>query len=142
MGWVPGRQLELELEGAKDKHHTGVLVKDNKVLHSFYSKPVSSKYTILKRTALSDTVKKHTIFQKCIRRLSNISIDLPWQICVKHLNDISKKLQRSGYSQQERYNSIKGSITRHCQMVANVRSGILRSELIFREAELFNSSSR
>ena len=57
---LSGRMPVLDLE---------VWVKDNKVMHSLYSKPVSSKYTILKRTALSDTVKKHTIFQECIRRL-------------------------------------------------------------------------
>ena len=81
-----GRMPVLDLE---------VWVKDNRIMHSFYSKPMSSKYTILKRTALSDNVKKHTIFQECIRRLSNVCVDLPWQETVRHMKDFSRKLQNS-----------------------------------------------
>ena len=42
-----------------------IWVKNNKVEYSFYSKPVSSKFTILKRTALSNVIK-NTPFSRSV----------------------------------------------------------------------------
>ena len=53
---------------------------DKKIYHSFYKKPMSSKYLILKRSTVSETTKRHTIFQKGIRRLMNCSPELVWAI--------------------------------------------------------------
>ena len=48
-----------------------------KVLHSFYKKKVASPYTILKRSALSYSVKKSTLLQEALRRLGAVSKHLP-----------------------------------------------------------------
>ena len=56
---------------------TKLWVHDNQVLYTFYKKKVSSPYTILKGSALSEIDKKDTIFQEGLRRLNNVSISLP-----------------------------------------------------------------
>ena len=43
-----------------------------RITYSFYKKKVSSKYTMLKRSAVSEGTKKATIFQEGLRRLSHI----------------------------------------------------------------------
>ena len=98
-------------------------VQNNKIEYSFYSKPVSSKYTILKRTALSDIIKKHTIFQECLRRQSNASLSLPSSEYIRHLNDYSNCMRVSGYSHIERYHSNNGAIERVNMMRKEVTTG-------------------
>ena len=44
-----------------------VWMDENKVVHSFYKKKVSSPFTILKRSAIAYSIKKSTIFQEGIR---------------------------------------------------------------------------
>ena len=75
---------------------------NNVIYHTFYKKDVSSKYTVLKRSALSETVKKDTCFMEAIRRILNISDTLPWDETVYHLNRFSRTMQISGYSERER----------------------------------------
>ena len=49
-----------------------------RISYSFYKKKVASKFTILKRLAVSENVKKSTLLQEGIRRLlSHISSYLP-----------------------------------------------------------------
>ena len=44
------------------------------MIYEFYRKPVSSKLTILKNSALSEKIKSSTISQEIIRRLSNTNM--------------------------------------------------------------------
>ena len=45
-----------------------------RTLYSFYKKEVASKFTILKRSAVSEGVKEQTLFQDGICRLSHVAI--------------------------------------------------------------------
>ena len=76
------------------------------ILHTFYKKPVSSKFTILKRSAISNTIKLSTIFQESLRGISHISTCLPWQETVRHLTEFSHCMKVSGYNMEERWNAI------------------------------------
>ena len=93
------------------------------IMHSFYKKPVASRYTVLKRSALSYKIKKNTLLQEALRRLGNISTSLPWTETVAHLAEYSNMLRLSGYSEKERYNNIKGAVTRHREMIREVETG-------------------
>ena len=73
------------------------------VLWTFYKKPVSSEFTILKRSAVSGSIKRDTIFQEALRRFLHISPDNSWDEFVKHLNSFSNCMRISGYSMKERY---------------------------------------
>ena len=92
------------------------------VRHTFYKKEVSSPFTILKRSAVSYNTKKNTLLQEALRRLGNISNDLPWSETKSHMDIFSNMMRISGYSIKERYHIIKGSIERHKQMLAEVES--------------------
>ena len=59
---------------------------------TFYKKPVSSEFTILKRSAGSGSIKRDTIFQEALRRFLHISPDNEWSEYVKHLNIFSNCL--------------------------------------------------
>ena len=97
------------------------------VCYSFYKKPVSSKYTILKRLAVSQGTKMNTLFQETIRRIMNISEYLLWSETVKHLNNWSQCMKISGYSTKERYNTIRGAIMRVEEMRKQVKNGVITS---------------
>ena len=53
-----------------------LFIKDNVVKTSFFSKPISSPYTILFQSALSTKQKRNTLLQEGLRRLRNCSPDL------------------------------------------------------------------
>ena len=55
--------------------------------HSFFKKPVASKYTILARSAMGKGVKRNTLFQEALRRLKNISPLLPWTEAIPHMEE-------------------------------------------------------
>ena len=98
-----------------------------KVKHTFYKKEVASKYTILKRSALSWRTKKSTLLQEAIRRISYVSLDLPWNETARHLSEYSHMLYLSGYSKKERYHNIKGAINRVETMRTEVEAGTRES---------------
>ena len=53
-----------------------IWVEGNKIRYTFYKKDVSSKFTIMKRSALSDSTKKNTLFMEALRRIQNTSSDI------------------------------------------------------------------
>ena len=66
-----------------------VWVEDNKVKYTFKKKEVSSKYTMMKRLALSDSVKRDTCFMEAVRRILNMSDNLTSSKTITHLNEFS-----------------------------------------------------
>ena len=98
-----------------------------KVLHTFFKKPVASPFTIMKRSAISESTKRNTIFQESLRRLQHISPECGWVEYAKHLTEYSQTLRLSGYSSRERYETIKGAINRHKEMEEKVRKGEITS---------------
>jgi hypothetical protein len=68
------------------------------VCHTFYKKPVSSPYSILSCSAMSASVKRHTLFQKALRRLLNVDPSQPWAEKAWHLSAWGNMLRVSGYS--------------------------------------------
>ena len=98
---------------------------DNSISHTFYSKPVSSPYTILNRSAVSSSCKRSTIFQETIRRMKNVSPNQPWSVKVEILNKWMNTLRISGYNQAYRHNILKGAISRHLEMERMAESGVI-----------------
>ena len=106
--------------------------------HTFYKKPIASPFTIMKRSAISDRIKKSTIFQEALRRLLNISPDLEWTEKSKHLSEFSNCLRVSGYSHKERYECIRGAVMRYEEMCRKVEEGEIVS-LNRDKAEIVNT---
>ena len=95
--------------------------------YTFFKKPVASPYTIMKRSAISERIKKATIFQEALRRLMNTSQELEWKEKAKHLSDFSFCLRNSGYSSKERFECICGAVMRYEEMVKKVENGDIDS---------------
>ena len=93
------------------------------IMHEFYSKPVTTPYLILNRSAVSNGVKRATLFQEGIRRLRNCSLELEWDQKVKHLNRFSWQMLVSGYHYGMRLNIIKGVLNRYDQMLRDHQGG-------------------
>ena len=104
------------------------------LLHTFYKKPVASRYTILAKSAMGKGVKRNTLFQEAIRRLKNISPSLPWSEAIPHMEEFGNMLRISGYSQEYRHNIIKGAVDRMKEVRAKVARGEWTSQYRDREA--------
>ena len=85
---------ENHLDGKMPVLDLKIWVNNNKIFYTFYKKDVSSKYTVLKRSALS------------------------------HLNRFSWTMKLSGYNEFDRYHAISGAIKRVNSMKDEVRSGV------------------
>ena len=75
-------------------------------MHTFYKKKMASRYTVLKRSALSNKLKRSTLLQEALRRIENIFRGLPWDQTTTNLSEYSNMLKLSGYNQWEWYHNI------------------------------------
>ena len=94
----------------------------------------------MKRSALSNSTKKNTLFMEALRRIQNTSRELPWEMTCKHLTDYARCMQISGYSKSERFEAINGAILRHQQMLNEVKSGV-RSSMFRNKYEIMASKA-
>ena len=104
------------------------------LLHTFYKKDVSSRYTILKRLAMSMAIKRTTMIQEALRRLRNMSPELSWEYAKPHMNKFSNILRVSGYSEAYRHQIMNGAIKRMIQCKRKVSNGEWESLYRTREA--------
>ena len=98
-------------------------IENDQVTNVFYKKKVSSIFTVLKRSAVSNRTKLNTLFEEVMRRLYNISPNLPLEVWETHLSKFSQCMMISGYSEVERMNTIKGAITRYEDMIDKLKNG-------------------
>ena len=117
-----------------------IWVENNKIYYTFYKKDVSSKFIVLKRSALSESIKKETCFMEAVRRILNVSSELPWEETVSHLNRFSWTMKLSGYNEYDRYHAISGAIRRVSAMKDEVKSGVRVS--LFRSRQQIVESKR
>ena len=94
---------------------------NNKIKYSFYKKDCASPFTVLKRSAIPDSVKRQTIFQEGIRRLLNTSIDASKEEINLILSEFSNMLRISGYSEAFRSNTISGIMKRWDVVLSEVK---------------------
>ena len=83
---------------------------DNKVVHKFYKKPMTNKYTMMANSAVSDRVKRSTMTNDAVRRLLCCSENLDEQIKVEIMEDFARMLKRSGYSERFRHEVISDAL--------------------------------
>ena len=108
-----GMMPVLDIQTWVDKDHFNI----QQIHHTFYKKEVASIYTILSRSAISNQTKRATNLQEGLRRLQNVSPNLPWAEKAKVLSSFSNMLYISGYSEKYRFNIIKGAILRHKEII-------------------------
>ena len=96
---------------------------DGIVKHKFYKKEISHPLTIMKRSALSMTTKRSTIFNEMMRRIKNNSNNDDWTTIAEDLSEYSNCLRESGYNHQFRCNTIKGILKLNDQIQTKIEKG-------------------
>ena len=122
-------QMDADIASNHQDGHLPVLdlelkVVDNKVKYLFYSKPCSSPFTILYRSALSAKQKRETLLQEGLRRLRNCSIDTEVNIVSEIMSQYMYQLHISGYDLKFRHTILKGILDRREKLNQNVANGI------------------
>jgi hypothetical protein len=79
-------------------------MKDNRVMFTFYSKPMATRYVIPERSAHPNRVKRTTLIQEGVRRLLNVSPDLPDSVREEVMTEFDVKMRFSGYNKKFRWN--------------------------------------
>ena len=111
-GWMPLLAAEVRV------------AEDNTTDYLFYEKPISSRYVMMRNSAMPSKVKMNTLTQEVIRRLRNTRVTLPWaEHQAPALTKFSKKMARSGYPQGYRAEVIKSGVLGFERQLEASRSG-------------------
>ena len=81
-----------------------------KILHTFFEKPMSSKYCVMEKGAMPQNTKTSTLSQEIVRRMMNTS-ELVNQIERNQIIEkFIKKLRRSGYDEKQIRNIVESGL--------------------------------
>ena len=83
----------------------------NIVLYTFFEKPTSSNQMLHRNTALSENTKMATMNAEIVRRMMNVSENLPIQERTVVLDNVAQKLTNSGYNMDEIRKGMVGALT-------------------------------
>ena len=98
-GWMPLLNLQV-----RDKE-------DNSIDYKWYGKKVSNPLLMMSTSALSEKVKKNSLVQMALTRLSNTRRTLPWKVSADILTEFSLRMKWSGYSDNFRAEVIYAAVT-------------------------------
>ena len=88
--------LDLKLWVGKDEK--GVY----KILHTHYTKEVSSKFLIHERSSHPENMKFNTLINEGLRILRNCNVSINWNEIKKHLQTFVHRMEFSGYNHEYR----------------------------------------
>ena len=88
-----------------------VKIQNNKIVHKFYKKPISSNKVIMAKSALPTNVKRASLTEGVIRRLRYTDRSLPWSEVTEILSEYSNELRLSGYDENFRAEIIQAGLT-------------------------------
>jgi hypothetical protein len=114
---------------------------DNRVMFSFYSKPMSTRFVIPERSAHPQKVKRTTLIQEGVRRLLNVSPDLPDEERQRVMKEYDLKMRYSGYSRNFRWNAIDAAYSIYTDKLKKHTEGT-RPLYRHREFERINRENR
>ena len=86
---------------------------------------MASRMTVHAKSAIQQNQKRNIITQEVIRILKNCSRELPWEVKVKLLEQLSLRLQYSGYDMKFRREVIDSGIKAYRKMVDNDKQGVI-----------------
>ena len=69
-----------------------------KILYSFYEKPMKSLFVMMRASAVSDSTKRSALTQEAVRRFRNTHEDVPKEEVAEIFNKFSVKMKNSGYT--------------------------------------------
>ena len=122
-------QLELDVPSLHNDNKLPILdlkvwVENGILRHEFYKKEVASKHVILQRSAISDNVKRETLFQEGLRRLRNCDTLTDTETIRQVLGEYSNCMRMSGYGPRIRRDILKGTLDRSKTNEEEIRQGL------------------
>ena len=112
----------LDLELWIDMVEVGSSMK-RQILFTHYMKPMANKYLINNRSALSTTMKTNVLVADLVRIMRNVSLQCSESERQKHIQHFIKRMQFSGYHQQERVKVYTKAKRRFEQIIERDRKG-------------------
>ena len=100
-------------------------IKKKAIRYEHYRKSMASRMTVHARSAIPENQKRNIITQEVIRILKNCSRELPWEIKVKHLEQLSLRLQYSGYDMKFRREVIDSGVKAYRKMIENDKQNVI-----------------
>ena len=76
-----------------------VKIEQKQVIYKFYSKPMSTPFLMLAKSAMPDKMKRNCLVQEAIRHLRNTKRELPRKQNADIPSEFSNKIMLSGYSE-------------------------------------------
>ena len=96
---------------------------DGLIMHEHYMKPVSSRFTVHAKSAISQSAKRQILTQDALRILLNCSKSMLWRDKVVHLEKYTERLQYSGYDAKMRYEIIDSAVKAYRSIEQAEREG-------------------
>ena len=124
-------QLELDVPSHHQDNKLPILdlkvwVEGNRLRHQFYRKEVATNQLILQRSAISNRIKRDTLFQEGIRILRNCDIRTDTKDMREVLGGFCNRMRISGYGPKTRKDIIRGVLERSKVMEENIRNGTMK----------------
>ena len=94
-----------------------------KIVYSYYQKPVAKKTLILRKSALGENVKVSSLTQNMIRRMKNTSEDVPDEERRKIVDNFYWQLKISGYSDEQSRKIIKAGLIGYEKLLLKCKQG-------------------
>ena len=90
----------------------------------FYEKPMRSNLVIGKKSALPQSMKMRSLTQEAFRRIHNTRENLHEEFLPDTLTKFMQKLKESGYTEEDRFNILKGGMKTHENIEKLEREGM------------------
>ena len=100
-----------------------VWIENGKVLHEYYSKPVSSMAVIDAQSAMPLKDKRTVLTQDLLRVILRCSPELPWDVKKTHIDEYALRMQFSGYNEEFRKDVVRSAITAYEKIKRRVEKG-------------------
>ena len=103
--------------------NTTVWVEGNIVQYEHYRKPMANPLIRLTMSAMPEKMKRTVLGQEVVTIRRNIRPQLSWEVTVKHLNNLSKRMAISGWNEKERLQIIKAGVIGYDVMLKTEEEG-------------------
>ena len=89
---------------------------NNKILHEFYQKDISSKAVVNARSSLPWSTKRTVLTQEILRIILRCSPDLPWEQVKNHVEMFMARMQFSGYNKKFRAEVLNSALKAYTEI--------------------------
>ena len=98
-------------------------IENGKLMHTYYSKPMSSKYVVMESSALPEKVRTSILIADLLRIMRCVSPNCEETERTLHLQHYMRRMQFSGYSQEQRVTVYKAAKKKYNTQLEDSKNG-------------------